>query len=153
MRSLIQFAYGLRRKVLGALKVRTHGVKVVARNPAGEVLLVRNLYGSTHLFVLPAVGRKRRESPFATAARELNEETGCVLEAPTVLGDYQSTAEGKRDTVTVIVGRAIGEPRPDGVETAEAAFFALDALPDSTSPATRRRLQEVAGRSAPAKAW
>jgi len=43
------------------------------------------------------------------------------------------------------ITRAVGVPRPDGNEVVEAAFFALEDLPASVSPATRRRIEEHLG--------
>lgn len=53
--------------------------------------------------------------------------------------------EGRRDTVYLIRGTTGDMPRIDGVEIAEACFFAPEALPDAASPATRRRVDEMLG--------
>ncbi len=42
--------------------------------------------------------------------------------------------------------------RPDR-EIVESGFFALDALPDGVTPATRRRLEELAGRIPVSETW
>ena len=70
MNHLLQLGWALRRRVIGALRLRTRGVKVMLFNREGKLLLIRNSYGPTHLFVLPGGGIGRRESPEAAAARE-----------------------------------------------------------------------------------
>ncbi|MEA2999788.1 MAG: hypothetical protein QOK17_1621 [Sphingomonadales bacterium] len=143
MRIVLQIAYRLRRHLLARLRLRTRGVKVMVFNRRGELLLIRNSYGNRNLFVLPGGGIGRRETPLAAAAREVREETGLETRALELVGVYVSVAEGKRDSIHLFRGRADGVPRPDGVEVEEAAFFPLDALPPTTSAATRRRVAEI----------
>jgi len=38
-------------------------------------------------------------------------------------------------------------------EIAEIGFFAEDALPEGTTKATRRRIDEIRGRAAPVRIW
>lgn len=63
MRAMIQLAYQVRRWLLALFRVRTTGVKVMLFNPAGQLLLIRNGYGESDLFLLPGGGVSRRESP------------------------------------------------------------------------------------------
>jgi 8-oxo-dGTP pyrophosphatase MutT (NUDIX family) len=142
MRALMQIGYRVRRFLLRMLRIRTRGVKAMVFNAAGELLLVRNSYGPSHLFVLPGGGIGRGEEPAEAAAREVREETGLETQALELVGIYVSAAEGKRDTIHLFRGRADGVPRPDEIEVVEAAFFPLDALPAATSAATRRRVAE-----------
>ena len=44
-------------------------------------------------------------------------------------------------------------PKLPDHEIAEAGFFKLDSLPEAATPATRRRLAEVFGRTAPSPYW
>jgi 8-oxo-dGTP pyrophosphatase MutT (NUDIX family) len=143
MRALMQVGYRVRRVLLRVLRLRTRGVKAMVFNGRGELLLVRNSYGHSHLFVLPGGGIKRGEEPAAAAAREVREETGLEVGALALVGVYLSAAEGKRDSIHLFRGKADGVPRPDGIEVDEAAFFPLDALPAATSAATRRRVAEL----------
>jgi 8-oxo-dGTP pyrophosphatase MutT (NUDIX family) len=153
MRALMQIGYRVRRLLLRVLRIRTRGVKVMVFNAAGELLLVRNGYGDSRLFVLPGGGIGRSEEPSAAAAREVREETGLDVRALEPLGTYLSTAEGKRDTIHLFRGSAEGEPLPDGVEVEEAAFFPLDALPAATSAATLRRVAELDAGAPDGGAW
>ncbi|MNU10014.1 hypothetical protein D3C72_2569320 [compost metagenome] len=44
-------------------------------------------------------------------------------------------------------------PKVPDLEIAASGFFALDDLPDDTTPATRRRLAELAGKAAFDTCW
>lgn len=153
MRVLMQALFVVRRAVFRVLRVRTRGVKVMLFNDAGELLLIRNTYGRSHMHVLPGGGIKRGEAPVVAAARELREETGMNLIRPVLLGTHKSNAEGKRDTIYLFAGVGQGRPEPDGMEVEEAAFFPLHALPDTVSMATLRRIAEYQGRQERDGAW
>jgi 8-oxo-dGTP pyrophosphatase MutT (NUDIX family) len=145
MRALVQLGYRMRRLLVGALRLRTSGVKVMLFNGAGELLLVRHAYVDRELFLLPGGGIGRHESPAAAAAREIEEELGIGVSGLAPVSVHFSGAEGKRDTVHLFKAKADGEPRPDGVEVVEARYFPLDRLPPNVSPATLRRIAEYRG--------
>lgn len=145
MRPLYELVHRLRDFALSALRMRTRGVKVMAFNEAGELLLIRNSYGATRLLLLPGGGIDRGETPEAAAVREVAEETGLEVRGLAPVAEYFSRAGGKRDTIHLFAGRAEGEPVPDAAEVEEAAFFSLDALPENVSPATLRRIAEYRG--------
>jgi len=145
MRALLQIGYLLRRIVIGALRLRTTGVKVMAFNERGELLLIRNSYGDSAQFLLPGGGVSRRESPAVAAIRELHEELGLQVRDVEPVWTYESRPEGKCDTIHLFRVVVSEQPRIDGHEVIEARFFALDTLPPTVSPATRRRIAEVQG--------
>ena len=149
----IDLLFRLRRAIVGGLRLRTRGVKVMLLSEAGEVLLIRNSYGRSDLWVLPGGGIRPWETPEGAARREVEEEVGCAIARLAFVSHHRSASEGKRDTIHLYRGLAIGEPRPDRFEVAEAAFFALDALPASLSDATRRRVDEHLGRRDPDGGW
>jgi 8-oxo-dGTP pyrophosphatase MutT (NUDIX family) len=153
MRPLIDLAHRLRRRTMALVGWRTRGVKVMAFDPDGRLLLVRHRYGRSDLWMLPGGGIARRETPAAAAVRELAEETACRLTAVTEAGRYEARAEGRRDTVFLFRGTTGDAPVADAVELAEARFFALDALPAGVSPATARRIAEHRGVAAPDGRW
>lgn len=135
--------YAVRRRVPARLRRPTRGCKVMAFDAAGRLLLVRHSYGRSDLWMLPGGGVGRREEPEDAARRELREEVGCRVERLDLVGTYGSAAEGKRDTIFLYRSETPDEPRPDGLEVIEARFFALDALPPTTSPATLRRVRDL----------
>jgi len=144
MRRLIEQAYALHRWLLKVLRIETRGVKLLVHDDRGRVLLIRNRYGRDH-WLLPGGGVKRGEPPVDAARRELREETGLDAATPRFFARHHSSAEGRRDTIDLFVAVASGEPVADGVEVADACFFAPLALPDTVSPATLRRIGEWQG--------
>ena len=145
MRSVIQLLYRVRRGLIGLLRLRTRGVKVMVFNAKGELLLIRNSYGNKDVFVLPGGGIRPFERPAAAALREVREEVGITAERVTLRSIHQSRAEGKRDTIHLFSAYTEETPTPDEVEVEEARFFPLDALPDTVSAATLRRIGEFRG--------
>jgi 8-oxo-dGTP pyrophosphatase MutT (NUDIX family) len=142
---LIDLAHRLRRRVLAITGRPTRGVKALVRDPAGRVLLVRHSYGRTDLWMLPGGGIGGSETIEAAVRREVMEEVGCALERLDYVAPYAARAEGRRDTVHLFRARTRDTPVADAVEIAEARFFAPDALPDTVSPATLRRIAEEQG--------
>lgn len=149
----MQLVYRAQKHMWKLLRPRTRGVKVMLFNDAGEILLVRNSYGASHLFVLPGGGVRLWEQPAVAAEREIREELGCALEGLMPVSTHLTSAEGKRDTVYLFEAKLVGEPRPDRIEVVEACFFEVDALPDVISPATARRLSERRGAVSPNGSW
>ena len=149
----IQILYRCRRLALRVLRLKTRGVKVMAFNPAGELLLIRHTYGRRELFMLPGGGIGRRESPVEAAARELTEETGISAERLEARSIYGSRSEGKRDTIHLLAALARQAPKPCSIEVAEARFFPLDALPENVSKATLRRIAEYRGEREVSERW
>jgi ADP-ribose pyrophosphatase YjhB (NUDIX family) len=144
MRAVMRAGYVIRRRLLALTRWPTRGVKAMAFDPQGRLLLVRHGYGRSDLWMLPGGGVGWRERPDAAVRRELMEETGCRIKRLELVGTFSSVSEGKRDTIFLYRGRASNEPLPDGLEVIEARFFALDALPPTTSPATMRRVPDLA---------
>ncbi len=132
----------------------TLGVRVMAFDDSGRVLLVR--HGYTPGWHLPGGGVDTGESAEQAARRELLEETGAVVEGPLALhGVFFNPKVGGRDHV--VCYRAVCSvpaPRPQGgFEIREAGFFALSALPDGVTPATLRRLAESQSGAMPSEHW
>lgn len=144
-RPLLDLAYRLQRWLWRLLRPRTRGVKVMLFSDGGELLLVRNSYGNTEAWVLPGGGIRPWEEPSAAACREVREELGVEASGLQLIGSYQSSAEGKRDSIHLFTARSCAPVVIDNFEVTEARYFALEALPDSLSPATARRIAEHRG--------
>lgn len=153
IRFLLPTAHRVRRRLLAWTGWPTRGAKAMAFDRAGRVLLVRHAYGRSDLYMLPGGGIGRGEQPVDAAVRELQEETGCRLQAPELVARYEASAEGRRDMVFLFRGITEDQPVADAAEVIEAAFFALDSLPPNTSPATRRRIEEATGRRPVSQRW
>ena len=153
MGTVVQLAYKAQKIFWRLFRPRTRGVKVMLFNASGEILLIRNSYGATNLYVLPGGGVRPWERPIDAARREVSEELGAVVEALAPVSTHCTSSEGKRDLVHLFEGTLVCVPQVDGVEVAEASFFALDALPEMLSPATSRRLAERRGEVEPDGNW
>lgn len=131
------------------VRPRTFGVRALLIDPAGRIALVRHHYVGG--WYLPGGGVDKGESSEAAIRRELLEEVGLADVTVTgLLGIYHNRAEAKDDHVVVFVAVVLDPAQlvaADPREIAEAGWFAADALPEGTSPATRRRIAEhVEGR-------
>lgn len=121
---------------------KRYGVKVMAFNDEGALLLVRHAYGNSAAWMLPGGAIDRDETAEQAAPRELMEETALVAENLTLFGKYMTQAEGKTDHVALFTAKVSGAPQIDGKELLEARYISLDDLPSETSPATRRRIAD-----------
>lgn len=153
MASLMLLAYRVQKQLWKLLHSRTRGVKVMLFNDAGKILLVRNTYGASQLWVLPGGGVRPWERPAKAAEREVREELDCGVQGLTSVSTHFSVAEGKRDTIFLFEATISGSPNVDGIELAEARLFELESLPETLSPATARRLAERSGKRSADARW
>ncbi|BCP54683.1 NUDIX hydrolase [Kaistia sp. 32K] len=136
------------------LRGMTLGVRGACFDADGRVFLVRHSY--TPGWYLPGGGVERGESAAEALARELREEGGIILGAsPSLFGIYVNPKR-RRDHVVVFVSYDFDRPAPPAYpnrEIAEAGFFDPGALPEATTPATRRRLGEILDRVPASAHW
>ncbi len=129
-RTALRLAHAVRKRWWRLARVRLNGCRVVARDPAGRVLLVRHSYGSGR-WMLPGGGIGRGEDALIAAARELREETGCRLTGTRLVQLIEEPLAGTINRVHVVAGLTSDQPKADGRELIDAQFFAPDALPDN----------------------
>ena len=133
----------------------TLGVRAAVFDGDGRVFLVRHSY--TPGWYLPGGGVERGETMAEALERELSEEAGIRLSVPARLfGIYLQRQVSARDHVALYVCRDWTQPVPPKVpnlEIVECGFYPLDALPEGTTPGTRRRLAEIAEERAPSGDW
>ena len=123
------------------------GVRGVVHDAArGSVLLVRHTYVAG--WSLPGGGVEPGETAAEALHRELREEGNILVTGPPVLLSlHHNRRTSRRDHVALYLVAAFEQTaakQPDR-EIAEAAFFPLADLPKETTPATRRRLDEIFG--------
>lgn len=111
-------------------KPRTYGVKVLLLHPAdhGRFLAVRHSYTDHQWWALPG-GRYRpaRESAEHAARREVREELEVeIVGELEVLTVAESTAEGKRDTLTILAGGAGSASVTTSIELRDARWTRRD---------------------------
>lgn len=131
----------------------TLGVRAIAIDAEGRVLLVRHTYVPG--WHLPGGGVEKGETCETALRRELAEEGGLeALGAPVLLGIYSQHAVFPNDHVLVY---RVPDWRPCAAksagEIAERGFFALDSLPDGVTRGTRARLAEALNGAPTTEAW
>lgn len=131
----------------------TLGAQGMVLGENNSVLLIRHTYRPGWHF--PGGGVERGEAIEEALRRELVEEAGVIIDgAPELFGLYDNFANFPGDHIALFVVRRWRQPEPPrpSHEIAEAAFFAVDALPDGVMPAVRERLDEVLrGKERPAR--
>jgi ADP-ribose pyrophosphatase YjhB (NUDIX family) len=130
------------------------GVRLLALNAQGEVLLVRHSYLPG--LALPGGGVDAGETAREAAIREAVEEAGLEFtEAPALFHLYLNRALASRDHVVLFVARNVQRawtPKPSA-EIIASAFHDPADLPDDVTPATRRRIAEVLHGVPPPDDW
>lgn len=132
----------------------TLGVRVIAVDGAGRILLVRHGYVAG--WHLPGGAVDPGETLEAAARRELQEEANVTCAGPfRLLGMYFNPRVAGRDHVACFLAEDVtaGPAPAPSYEIREAGFFAPDALPPETTPATLRRVAEWRGGLPPAAHW
>jgi ADP-ribose pyrophosphatase YjhB (NUDIX family) len=132
----------------------TLGVRGLVFDARGRVFLVKHSYiPGWHL---PGGGVEPGETLVAALTRELGEEGNIEpIGPPELFGVYWNKRSAWRDHVALYVVRSFRQtapPQPNR-EIIAHGFFAVDALPQDTSRATRARLGEVLGGHAAAEIW
>lgn len=124
-------------------RAMTLGVRAIAQDDAGRVLLVRHTYSKG--WHLPGGGVEHGEAALEALVREMAEEGGVEpIGAPTLIGFYSNHHNFKNDHVALYrYGAWRPCPPKQDNEIAERGFFARDALPDGVTKGTVRRLAEV----------
>ena len=135
-------------RAFGPRVVGVRGIVVDATTTPPKVLLVHHSYGAP-AWHLPGGGVKRRETIERAVTRELREEAGIEVTGPVRLhGTFSNLQEGKSDHISVFVVEQWRRhaDEDDDAEIAAAGFFDVteEGLPETTSPGTRRRLDEWA---------
>lgn len=139
----------MRRITLAANRLRrtmTLGVRIAVRSDDGGILLVRHSYMPG--WYLPGGAVDPGETLAEAAERELLEETGArALAPPRLFSMYLNARQSPRDHVALfcLEEARLAETPPRGLEIRETGVFPLDALPQDTTPATRRRIAEITG--------
>jgi 8-oxo-dGTP pyrophosphatase MutT (NUDIX family) len=150
--------FGLFHRTLGRSYLRwtrglTLGARVAVIDADGRFLLVKQSYAPGWLF--PGGGVEYGETCEQAALRELHEEAEVTPTGPLVLhGVFSNHAKFPGDHLVVYVLRDF-EWRgfTPTAEIVEAAFFSADALPDDIMASTRRRIDELTGKSGLSLDW
>ncbi len=132
----------------------TVGVRGAVLDSEGRVLLVR--HGYVDGWHLPGGGVEPGETLLEALGRELMEEGNVkVAGVPVLHAIYYNNAASRRDHVALFVVREFEYRGPPAAtfEIQETGFFPVEAMPDGTTAATRRRLEEVLQGTPAAAHW
>ena len=132
----------------------TLGVRAMVIDGVGRIFLIKHSYiDGWHL---PGGGVETGETLLEALTRELAEEGNIRLgTAPQLYSVYLNKRVSRRDHVVLFIVRDFrqdGNPQPNH-EIVEHGFFAINALPDDASRATRARVAEVFGGAAISELW
>lgn len=124
----IKLIYPILKAYWFVFRPKTSGVKCIIQN-SGKILMIRNTYG--HKFwTFPGGGVEKGETAKRAAIREAMEEVGIEMKNIEKVGEFTTTAEYKRDTVTVFAGKSEDNVfKIDEREILEAQWFSLDNFP------------------------
>lgn len=131
----------------------TLGVRAACFDDEGRIFLVRHTYVSG--WHMPGGGVERGETGLQALQKEIREEGNLVATSvPQLVHVYFNNRTSDRDHVLFyrLDVRQVALKVPDR-EIAESGFFPLDALPEGTTPATRRRLADLTGNALPDDYW
>lgn len=107
---------------------KTRGVKCVIQNNQ-KILMIRNTYGHK-LWTFPGGGIDQGETAEQAVKREVMEEVRLEVKSLIKIGEFTTTAEYKRDTVTVFAGKSEDDRfKIDEKEILEAQWFSPNNLP------------------------
>ncbi|HUT51442.1 MAG TPA: NUDIX domain-containing protein [Alphaproteobacteria bacterium] len=117
------------------------GVTGVVTNEAGEILLLRHRFWRAGTWGLPSGLAERHETMEEAFAREVREETGLEIDAPSLV----RVVSGFRLRLEVHFAAPVmgGEMVLDRREILEAKFFAPNELPDGLLHAHRETVALV----------
>lgn len=132
----------------------TLGVRGLVIDGQDRVFLVKHSYVDG--WQLPGGGVEVGETMQFSLIRELMEEGNIeVIGRPDLFSVYFNKRSSRRDHVALFVVRDFHQaaPHTPNHEIIASGFFALDALPVDTTPATRARLDEVFRGKHPTEWW
>lgn len=129
--------------ILSLFAQRTIGVRMLLVKD-DQVLLVKHTYQPGWYTI--GGGVEHQETPRVAIERELLEEVGVTLLAPPKLfAVYYSYHEKHDNYVMFYIGHEHTQTEVYSPEIAESQWFPITQLPEDTTPATRRRIEEYLG--------
>ena len=142
----------IRRKIQKWLGIPTLGVKALVINKNNEILLVKHTYSSG--WYLPGGGVDRGESYHAAIKRELKEEVGiCPTKEPVIFGIYIHSIFGAVDYPIAYIVTEFEQVPASSPEIAASMWVKPNAIPEDTTPGTRRRIDEYFNNVVKSERW
>jgi ADP-ribose pyrophosphatase YjhB (NUDIX family) len=128
--------------------------RAMVHDPAtNSIFLIRHTYVPG--WHLPGGGVEIGETLEQALTRECAEEGNIIFSSATLRSMHLNNGLTRRDHVAFYLIETFTQatPKQPDLEIAEAGFFAVDALPADTTPATHRRVAEVFGGETVSPYW
>ncbi len=140
VKSFYTILHKVRNTLFSSLGAKTVGARaLVIQN--NQVLFVRHTYQKGWCTIGGMVDKG--ETTLQAVSRELFEEVGLTpLEIPELFGVYHSNQEKRDDYVAFYIVKKFDMTECDSSEIADKKWFPLNNLPEETTPATKRRVEE-----------
>jgi len=133
-------------------RAMTLGVRGLVTDEAGRICLVRHSYIKG--WHLPGGGVEIGETIHAALERELAEEAGVAPAGPAWLAGLFRNPKFRGDHIALFHVRDWRACTPaDDDEITDIVWAETHALPDGTTPATCRRIEEFVRSDPPARDW
>lgn len=132
----------------------TMGVRAACFDMEGRIFLIRHTYVPG--WMMPGGGIERNETAGQALIKEIREEGNLTLgDPPELMHVFHNRNTSRRDHVLFYRCRNVVQtaPKQRDREILESGFFRLDALPESTTSATLRRLDELFGKAPFSDIW
>ena len=147
----MRFYHFVKAALLSIFARRSIGVRILLLKDE-QVLLVKHTYQPGWYTIGGTVEPK--ETPIFAIERELQEEVGVtLLSPPKLFSVYYSYHEKHDNYVMFYIGTDPTQIPVSSPEIAESRWFPLAQLPEDTTPATRRRIEEYLGTRAIGEQW
>lgn len=132
----------------------TLGVRGLALDAEKRVFLIKHSYVAG--WHLPGGGVEVGETMIEALCREMMEEGNIeIAQPPLLFGIYHNRNVSNRDHVALFLVQHYAQAMPPqpNAEIVAHGFFAPNALPEGTTPATRARIAEVLNGAARSDRW
>lgn len=147
----MRFYHLIKVTILALLRKRTIGARVLLIKD-DQVLLVKHTYQPGWYTIGGEVDLN--ETPRVAIERELLEEVGVTLSKPPILfAVYYSYYEKHDNYVIFYIAQEHTQTSVHSSEILESRWFPMEQLPDDTTPATRRRIEEYLGKRTITEQW
>ena len=149
--SLHKVFYKVRNRLFRAVGAKTVGARaLVIHND--QALFVKHTYQKGWCTIGGMVDKG--ETTLQAVSRELFEEVGLTpLEKPELFGVYHSSQEKRDDYVAFYIVKKFDMTESRSPEIADRQWFSLNNLPEETTPATKRRVEEYLGTREKSDKW
>ncbi len=146
-----RYLWKIKNKILSFFVRKTIGARALVIKDA-KILLVKHSYMPKWYSI--GGGVERGETPIEAVKRELYEEVGITcLKEPKLFNVYLNNYTKIDDYVLLYIVDEFTQEAVTSPEIEKAKWFEMKKLPESISPATKRRIEEFLGEREISEKW